>query len=298
MDNDAIPVLQEDSGSRKINVWTPEDAARFLSSAIQEAQRPLTDALRQRSVSPGLFALVIALLVAAAAVCGWILFDRLEKSDQAADGARMDREYAVGQRYDLQARHDALASRYTAAQEIADRSRRELGSEIERLRTEIAGLKANEDELRRLRADHQKYRRRDEQLRNQIAGLELENQALARQLSAVKALSLSERDPALDEFPGDGEVDAAGFTGPSIAPDLGATGNPADSTAPAESAAAPSPVPPAENSESPAGGVESPATTPDGADEKVDATPWAESPRAADDRSGGDKPLDANAGDS
>ena len=88
MDNDNSPVRREGEESRQPAVWTPEDAARFLSSAIQEAQRPLTDALSRRSISPGMFALVVALLVVSAAACGWFLLDRLEKSEQAAEGAR------------------------------------------------------------------------------------------------------------------------------------------------------------------------------------------------------------------
>jgi hypothetical protein len=194
MDNDNSPVRQDDADNRKVNVWTPEDAARFLSSAIQEAQRPLTDALRQRSVSPGIFALVVALLVAAAAICGWILFDRLEKSDQAAETARAVRDQAVVQRHEIQARHDSLASRLKATQEMAESGRRERDAEIERLRTETAGLKGNEEDLRRLRTETRNIRRQYELLKSQMDGLEMEKEALARQLAAVKALTMSEGD--------------------------------------------------------------------------------------------------------
>lgn len=198
MDNDSTPMRHEEEEPRQVSVWSPEDAARFLSSAIKEAQRPLTDALQQRSVSPGIFALVIALLVAAAAISGWVLIDRLDKSDQAADAARTDRDVAIDKRHEALARHDAVAARLMSTQEQAERTKRELETENERLRTEAAGYKASDDELKRLRTDLNRYRRQNELLRTQISGLEMEKQALARQLSAVKALADPDNAEDLD----------------------------------------------------------------------------------------------------
>ena len=83
--NENIPVHSEKEETQAVSVWTPEDASRFLSSALQEAQRPLTDALKKRSVSPGIFALVIVILVACGALAGWVLLDRLDKADRAAE---------------------------------------------------------------------------------------------------------------------------------------------------------------------------------------------------------------------
>lgn len=201
MDNDTSPIRREEEETRQVSVWTPEDAARFLSSAIQESQRPLTEALRQRSVSPGMFALVILLLVASAAGSGWILLDRLDKSEMTAETARRERDIAINQRNETQIKTESLAARLSASQESAERALREKEAENARLRTETAGLKGNEDELKRLRADIQRHRRHNELLRNQISGLEMEKQALARQLNAVKALALSDDGPGdmLDE---------------------------------------------------------------------------------------------------
>ncbi len=111
MDNeDNTPIRHDGEENRQVNVWSPEDAARFLSSAIQQTQRPLTDALNKRSVSPGIFALVIVLLVAAAAACGWVLLDRLEKTEKAADNARNLREQALVQQHEIKSKHDVVAA--------------------------------------------------------------------------------------------------------------------------------------------------------------------------------------------
>lgn len=197
-DNDNTPIRHEGEENRAVNVWTPEDAARFLSSAIQEAQRPLTDALKQRSVSPGIFALVVAILVACGALGGWVLLDRLDKADRSAEHARADREAAIDKRHEVQAKQEALAAKLAAVQDQGERAKRELEAENEVLRTQAAGFKTGEEELKRLRADLNRYRRQTDLLRNQIAGLEMEKQALARQLSAVKALAAGEEDDPAD----------------------------------------------------------------------------------------------------
>ena len=205
-DNDATPVPHDREENRAVNVWTPEDASRFLTSAIQEAQRPLTDALRQRSVSPGIFALVVAILIAFAALGGWVLLGRLDKADRAAENARAEREMALDKRHEIQARQEALIARLTAVQEYGERTRRELEAENEILRTQVVGFKTGEEELKRLRTDLNRHRRQADLLRNQISGLEMEKQALARQLSAVKALAAGDeedREDHGDSFPPD-----------------------------------------------------------------------------------------------
>ncbi len=200
MEEDNTPIRHEEEEERQVSVWTPEDAARFLSSAIQESQRPLTDVLNKRSISPGIFALVILLLVAAAAACGWVLLDRLEKADKAAETARAGREAAIAQRHEIQSKHETATARLAATQEQMDKLKRELETENERLRAEAMGLKGNEEELKRLRADISRYRRQSELLRTQISGLEMEKQALARQLSAVKALAIPEDEDSATHY--------------------------------------------------------------------------------------------------
>lgn len=237
---DNTPIRHDGDENRQVNVWSPEDAARFLSSAIQQTQRPLTDALNKRSVSPGIFALVIVLLVAAAAACGWVLLDRLEKTEKAADNARSLREQALVQQHEIKSKHDVVSAKLNTTQEQLERVRRDLETENGRLRTEATGFRLNEEEMRRLKNDIQRYRRHNELLRNQISGLEMEKQALSRQLSAVKAMAAGD-DDLFDALAQD-DMDAAVSEQPPQA-EAAATLAPAvESVAPAPTEAAPSQV--------------------------------------------------------
>ncbi len=186
--------VQREEPDNKVTVWTPEDASRFLASAINEAQRPLADALKRPSVSPGIVALIVILLVAAACAIGWVLLRQLEKSERAADTARTARDAAVNQWHELQAKSEGLTAKLSAEMEQQERLRREYLSETEHLKTIAAGHRDNEEELKRIRGEMQRHRRQNELLRNQISGLEMEKQALARQLEAVKALALGDDD--------------------------------------------------------------------------------------------------------
>lgn len=237
MENDTAPMRHDGDENRQVSVWTPEDASRFLSSAIQEAQRPLTDALRQRAVSPGIFALVIVLLAACAAACGWVLIGRLEKAEQATDSARLDRDLAIGQRHEMQSRHDTVSARLSASQEQAERIKRELEMENDRLRTEAAGYKSSDEDLKRLRTDLNRYRRQTELLRTQISGLELEKQALARQLHAVKALAGADEEEVAPAFGGSDPAENIGDLYPPAPPAGGSA------------AATPPPMPPPETAQ-------------------------------------------------
>ncbi|MDR3212257.1 MAG: hypothetical protein LBU79_10135, partial [Planctomycetota bacterium] len=204
--------------------WTPEDAARFLTSAIQEAQRPLTNALRQRSIAPGVFALVIVILVAAAAAVGWTLLDRLEKADNQADSARSAQGQALRERYAAEAKEETAAARLSVVEEEGQRLRVNLATENERLRLELANNRSGEEEVRRLRGENSRLRRQNELLRSQITGLEMEKLALARQLAAVKALAVPEED---------GEENAVWSTSPGETPPVATPAEPVQK-APAE----------------------------------------------------------------
>jgi|GEM_PF-2775602 hypothetical protein len=237
---DNTPIRHDGDENRQVNVWSPEDAARFLSSAIQQTQRPLTDALNKRSVSPGIFALVIVLLVAAAAACGWVLLDRLEKTEKAADNARNLREQALVQQHEIKSKHDVVSAKLSTTQEQLERVRRDLETENERLRTEATGFRLNEEEMRRLKNDIQRYRRHNELLRNQISGLEMEKQALGRQLSAVKAMAAGD-DDLFDAMSMD-ELDAVVSEQPPHTEDAPAAAATVEIAAPAPTETAPSPV--------------------------------------------------------
>ncbi len=63
-------------------VWTPEDAANFLSATIKESQRPLAEALKRQGVPHWVFGLVV-LVAVAGSVIGWLYLDqRMTKSEK------------------------------------------------------------------------------------------------------------------------------------------------------------------------------------------------------------------------
>lgn len=162
-------------------VWTPEDASRFLTAAIHEAQRPLAEALKHRPVTSKALAVLVALLVLGAAAIGLILSSQLEKSEKVAAEARQAREVVLTDKAELQAKSSILEERLNSANMA------------------ITGMRNNEGELKRTKTDLQRSRRQNELLRNQIAGLEMEKMALARQLEAVKAMALDQDiDPDLE----------------------------------------------------------------------------------------------------
>lgn len=155
-------------------VWTPEDASRFLTAAIHEAQLPLAEALKQRPVTAKGLAFIIAGLALAAAVIGLILSSQLEKQEKLTAEARQSRDAILVDKAELQAKASITEERLRSANST------------------ISGLRDNAGELRQARAELQRSRRQNELLRNQISGLEMEKTALARQLEAVKALAFDD----------------------------------------------------------------------------------------------------------
>ncbi|MDR1535642.1 MAG: hypothetical protein LBU64_11215 [Planctomycetota bacterium] len=151
-------------------IWTPEDASRFLTAAIHEAQRPLAEALRQRPVTTRGLLLIVGIMFLSAAAVVLFLSRQLEKVELTGQKALGERERAVEERLELQTRADGLESRLAEVQ------------------NQNSGLRADSEELRRIREENQRFRRQTGLLRSQISGLELEKQALLQQLEAVRAL--------------------------------------------------------------------------------------------------------------
>ncbi len=194
--NDSGPAKREEE-SHPV-VWTPEDASRFLTNAIHESQKPLADALKSRPITTSTLVLVLVIIVAAAAGIGWILYMQLEKTEKLADSARTSRDEALLQQHQLQAKSETLEARLESAKAEFDRLNQEYLTESESLRGQIQGKRDNEEELRRIQTELTRFRRQNELLRNQISGLEMEKQALARQLEAVRALAIDEGMDFLD----------------------------------------------------------------------------------------------------
>jgi len=149
--------------SRLPVIWTPEDAANFLSAAIKEAQRPLAQALQRQGIPPWAFGLII--IVTVAAIClGWLHFDeQLKKAWQRnteqfrelqtvhakADKARDDKAAtaeALRQKYDSIVEQNALAQG-----ELAARKRQQEELEIKAAIAEKVAAEAQK-ELRQQRA--------------------------------------------------------------------------------------------------------------------------------------------------
>jgi hypothetical protein len=164
-------------------VWTPEDASRFLTSAIQEAQRPLAEALRQRPITTKGLLLLVGIMTLACAIVITFFSRQLDKTEQAAERAVGARDEALTQKLELLAKTEGLEARLAVAQEVQAA-----------IRTESAELRNDAEEFRRLKEENQRFRRQGAILRNQISGLEMEKQALAKQLEAVKSLLIDEAE--------------------------------------------------------------------------------------------------------
>ncbi|MCD8351508.1 MAG: hypothetical protein LUC93_12950 [Planctomycetaceae bacterium] len=172
---DKTPVSKIDE--TKPVVWTAEDASRFMTSAIREAQKPLADALKQRPMTSRALTLVIMIIIAAALIIGLILSNQLEKTERRAEGAQHAREEILGEKMVLQAQTQALEDRLNAIQNRHDE-----------LYGQVADLKANEERHRRTISELARFRQNNEILREHISGLESEKAALSTKL--LKALSI------------------------------------------------------------------------------------------------------------
>lgn len=183
MTEEKSPLPRDDEA--KPVVWTPEDASRFLTAAIHEAQRPLAEALKDRPITSRAMTIIVAVLVLGAAVIALILSSQIEKADKAADEARKAREVILTDKAELQARTGILEDR------------------LGRANSAMAGMRDSENDLKRARVDLQRSRRQNELLRSQISGLEMEKMALARQLEAVKAMAV-DREVDADDVEAEG----------------------------------------------------------------------------------------------
>ncbi|MCD7897390.1 MAG: hypothetical protein LUG50_12065 [Planctomycetaceae bacterium] len=169
-------------------IWTPEDASRFLTSAIHEAQRPLAEALKQRPITTRALTVMVAIIVVAALVIALILSNQLEKAEKRAELNQTARDTLLAERHEISAKATTLEDRLNNA--IAEQ---------QALATTIDSLKGNEEILRKTQSDLARFRRQAELLRSQISGLEMEKAAIARQLAAIKALAMEDEEGLADD---------------------------------------------------------------------------------------------------
>ncbi len=246
-DSDHPPVKREEDLHPV--AWSPEDASRFLSNAIHEAQKPLADALKQRPATTPVLVLIVAILVVASIAIGWILSSQLSKREVEASQARATSDEAIRQQHELKAKSDTLEARLAAAKEEQDRLNQDYLKESESLRGQVAGKRDNEEELRKAQSELVRYRRQNELLKTQISGLEMEKQALARQLDAVKAMAIGEEGHFVEpeavptEKPA---APAAATPTPPVSAEPAAPAAPATPAASETPAATPAPTPPVE----------------------------------------------------
>ena len=192
---------EKEHGDGKPVIWTPEDASRFLTSAIHEAQRPLADALQQRPVTSKALALIVAILVVAAMIIASLLSSQAQKWEKAAQAAQTAKDEALVNGAQLQSRSEQLELRLNEARSLQ-----------EKLQQEASGMRENAEELKRAKGDAQRFRRQNELLRSQIAGLEMEREALAKQLAAVRALAMEEDGGYYDDDGSEATENAADAT--------------------------------------------------------------------------------------
>lgn len=194
--DDQVPVKKIDD--LKPVVWTPEDASRFLTSAIQEAQRPLADALKDRPITSRALTIIIAVLCLAALIIGLILSSQIEKADREVVRVNKEAKEIASERDAARVEKERLQITTTAMEERLTDVREQRSSLQSQLQEQIEAIRGGDEELRRSKADLQRFRRQNELLRSQISGLEMEKVALARQLDAVKAMAIDEADETGD----------------------------------------------------------------------------------------------------
>lgn len=121
-------------GPRKPVVWTPEDAANFLSAAIKEAQAPLARELRARGVPYSVFVLVFALvaLMLLLVLGGMFYLYQQEREDLRQDRKGMELQ-VTRERKDLAQqikaeleKNSTLLNQTTALQAQLNESRQQL----------------------------------------------------------------------------------------------------------------------------------------------------------------------------
>lgn len=173
--DDKTPVSKIDE--TKPVVWTAEDASRFLTSAIHEAQKPLAEALKQRPITARALTMLIAVIVVAAFAIALILSSQLEKTEKRADRALQAREEIMTEKMVLQAQTQALEDRLNSIQ-----------SRHDELYGQVADLKMNEERHRRTISELARFKQSNDILRDYISGLEQEKASLSTKL--MKALSI------------------------------------------------------------------------------------------------------------
>jgi len=208
----AIDAELHDSRSdvRAVAAWKPEDAANFLARAIQESQKPLNDALKQRGVPVGvaILGLVIALLFVAG------LFHLILRYEDRVN--RYEHRIETGEKMQsdsLAAREEArnLEAALAAAKADRDKARaraEELDAQLDKAMGQINDLSrklesqdtmgARVAELERLSRNAIETARKRKQavalLQEQIAAQQREAEALKAQLAAARKLALVLQD--------------------------------------------------------------------------------------------------------
>jgi hypothetical protein len=158
-------------------VWTAEDASRFLTSAIHEAQKPLAEALKQRPITSKALTMLIAVIIVAALAIALILSSQLEKTEKRADLALRARDEIMSEKVTLQAQSQAMEDRLNSLQ-----------SRHDELYGKVSDLKMNEERHRRAISELARFKQSNDILRDHISGLEQEKAALSTKL--LKALSI------------------------------------------------------------------------------------------------------------
>ncbi len=155
-------------------VWTPEDAANFLSAAIKESQRPLAAALKKQGVPYWVFGIVLVVMLATSIMC-WLYLDQLlqralhNNSQQAAKlqntHSRLE-AVLTGRNQSL----DVLNRKYAAAMEAQVKAQ----GELERLKGQLERIDARAEFSR-------------EQVRSLKAKLEQERQSFQDRMKMLQS---------------------------------------------------------------------------------------------------------------
>ena len=122
-------------------VWTPEDANRFLTAAIHEANRPLEEQLKRRPIPSNWIIAIVAFVVFAACVVALLLSSQVEKVEARAETINRQREELLTQKVRLEAQSSILEERLSAATE------------------QVSALNGNSEALRTAKNELARFRR-------------------------------------------------------------------------------------------------------------------------------------------
>lgn len=180
-----MPDLSDDKTRHPV-IWTPEDAANFITAAIREAQNPLNTALRTRGIPKTVFALFVVVLLGALAG-SWQYF-LYENSFWKREAARLESERGELERWRTErlsapnpADEKRVADAASQAQQATEREQKAL-ARVAELERQLGDASANAS------TDRQSLTQAKKELEEKVGSLQSEVDSLKKNEEDMKSL--------------------------------------------------------------------------------------------------------------